>query len=186
MNILNFPNTLTFIRILIIPFFISCLLNEKYFYALILFVIAAMTDLFDGLLARLTNQKTKIGAFLDPLADKILLVTAFIFLNTYDWLPDWILITVISRDFIVVIGWCLLVILIQNKKVEPSLAGKLANALQAILIIYVLFSINFKIEDTIIAYSILFLTAFFTVFSGVQYIYKGYKRLYERVVKYNS
>lgn len=187
MRVLNFPNTLTFIRLLIIPFFIFSFLKEEYYYALILFIFAAITDLLDGVLARLTNQKTKLGAFLDPFADKFLLLTALILFTAYDWLPDWILITVMSRDFLIIVGWFLLVILIKNKKVEPSVAGKLANASQAILVIYVLFSINnLQIVDGFIKELILILTAFFTISSGIHYIYRGYKQLYERYKRYNS
>ncbi len=187
MRVLNFPNTLTFIRLLIIPFFISLLLKQEYYYALVLFVFAAITDLLDGVLARLTNQKTKLGAFLDPFADKFLLLTALILLTTYDWLPAWIVMTVIGRDFLIIIGWFLLVILIKNKKVEPSIAGKLANASQAILVIYVLFSINnFKVINSLIKELILILTAFFTISSGIHYIYRGCKQLHERYTRDNS
>ncbi len=179
MNIFTFPNALTFARIIIIPFFVISLLYKKNHYALILFVVAAITDLFDGFLARLTNQKTKLGAFLDPLADKFLLITSFILLAFYGWLPIWVTITVISRDIIVIVGWCILVIFLHERKVEPSLAGKLANAFQAILIAYILFLINFDIDNPLIRHSILFFTVFFTALSGIQYIYRGYKQFHE-------
>lgn len=178
MTIFTIPNTLTFARIVIIPIFVTSLLYKKYQYALILFVIAAVTDLLDGFIARITNQKTKLGAFLDPLADKFLLLTSFILFAIYGWLPNWITITVISRDIIVVVGWCMLVIFINHRKVEPSLIGKLANAFQAILIAYILLSINGVIDNSVIKNLILLLAAFFTVLSGIQYIYRGYKQFH--------
>lgn len=180
MTIFTIPNTLTFARIVIIPIFVTSLLYKKYQYALILFIIAAVTDLLDGFLARITNQKTKLGAFLDPFADKFLLLTSFILFAIYGWLPNWITITVISRDIIVVVGWCMLVIFIHHRKVEPSLIGKLANAFQAILIAYILLSINYAIDNAVIKDSILLLAAVFTVLSGIQYVYRGYKLFHER------
>ncbi len=176
MTFLTIPNTLTFARLIIIPFFVLSMLNQKYEYALILFSVAAITDLLDGFLARLTNQKTKLGAFLDPLADKFLLLTSFVIFAFYGWLPAWIAVTVISRDVIIILGWIVLVIFTHNIKVEPSLIGKLANAFQAILIVYILVSINFEIDTEMkIRQQIVFLVAILTVSSGVQYIYKGYK-----------
>jgi cardiolipin synthase len=181
MTFLNIPNILTIARLISIPFFILSMLHQKYEYALIIFSIAAITDVLDGFLARMANQKTKLGAFLDPLADKFLLLTSFIIFTTYGWLPSWIAITVISRDVIVILGWIILVVFTHNKKVEPSLTGKLANAFQAILIVYVLVSMNFEIDTTmIIKQLVVILVAALTVFSGIQYIYKGYRRLNER------
>ncbi len=180
MTIFTIPNVLTFARIVIIPFFATSLLYKKYNYALILFVIAAFTDLLDGFLARLTNQKTGLGAFLDPLADKFLLLTSFILFAVYGWLPNWITIIVMSRDFIVVVGWYMLVVLINERKVEPSIYGKMANAFQAILIAYTLLSINFEIYNPLIKKSILLLAAVFTVLSGIQYVYRGYRLFYDK------
>lgn len=180
MTIFTFPNALTFVRIIIIPFFVISLIYKKNQYALVLFIVAAFTDLLDGLLARLIDQKSRLGAFLDPLADKFLLITSFIILTFYGWLPIWVTITVISRDIVVIIGWCLLIILTHQRKVEPSIAGKLANAFQAILIVYILFSINFDYDMPMIKDFILFLAVVFTLFSGIQYIYRGYKRLHEK------
>lgn len=180
MTILNIPNVLTFARIVIIPFFAASLLYKEYYYALILFIIAALTDLLDGFLARLTNQKTRLGAFLDPLADKFLLLTSFILFAVYGWLPNWITIIVLSRDFIVVVGWYMLVVLINERKVEPSIFGKLANALQAILIAYILLSINFEIGTPMVKDSLLLLAALFTVLSGIQYVYRGYRLFYDK------
>jgi cardiolipin synthase len=131
-RVLNIPNTLTITRIVIIPVFVTAIIYDKYRYALYLFIFAALTDTLDGLLARLTNQKTPLGTFLDPLADKFLLVTSFVLFSIYGWIPKWLAIAVISRDLIVVIGWFLLFMITHTSKVEPVLLGKLAIALQLI------------------------------------------------------
>lgn len=182
MTLLNIPNALTFGRLVIIPFFVLTMLYHKYQYALILFSVAAISDLLDGFLARLTNQKTRLGAFLDPFADKFLLLTSFIIFTFYDWLPTWITVVVISRDSIVILGWIFLFIFTHNKKVEPSLLGKLANAFQAVLIVFILISINIDIEASmsIIKDSLIFVVASLTILSGIQYVYKGYRRLNEK------
>ena len=78
MGVWNIPNTLTITRIIIIPVFITSIVYKRYDYALYLFIFAALSDMFDGLLARLRNQKTALGTFLDPLADKLLMSAAFI------------------------------------------------------------------------------------------------------------
>ncbi|MCL4490512.1 MAG: CDP-alcohol phosphatidyltransferase family protein [Nitrospirae bacterium] len=179
MRVLNIPNIITFIRILIIPVFVTALIYRKYNYALALFVVASVTDAFDGLLARLTNQQTRLGAFLDPLADKFLLVTSFILFSVYDWIPKWLTITVISRDLIVTLGWLLLYLIYHVTRIEPSLFGKAAIASQLLLIAYTLLSIN---RDGIPLPGdwMLWTVAALTIVSGLQYIYRGLKHAGEK------
>jgi len=165
---------LTITRIVIIPVFIAAILYQKYRYALYLFVAAAMTDMFDGLSARLANQKTALGTFLDPLADKFLLVSSFILFAVYGWIPKWLAITVISRDIIVVIGWFLLYMITHNSRIEPVLTGKLAIAMQLIILAYILLGIN-VVSLPSLPRSFMLVTAAVTAISGLQYIYKGFK-----------
>lgn len=169
---LNLPNTLTAARIVIIPLFITAVIYQKHGYALWLFVVAALTDLFDGFIARATNQKTVLGQFLDPLADKALLVSSFILFSVQGWIPLWLTITVISRDFIVVVGWLLLYLLSHRAAIEPVLLGKAAIALQLITLAIVLLSINLptRIPYQELLFSV---TAAITGISGLQYIYRG-------------
>ena len=174
MGALNIPNTFTMARIVIIPVFITSIMYKRYDYSLYLFIIAALTDIFDGLFARLKNQKTALGTFLDPLADKFLLVTAFIILSTYGWIPKWLTITVISRDIIVVTGWFLLYLITGTSRVEPSVLGKATIWLQSILIAYVLIDINLPFLPDI-PRLLLWTTALLTILSGLHYIYRGLK-----------
>jgi cardiolipin synthase (CMP-forming) len=172
LRLLNLPNTLTVARIVIIPMFVTAVIYQKHRYALALFVVAALTDLLDGFIARVTNQKTALGQFLDPLADKFLLVSSFILFSTQGWVPLWLTITVISRDLIVVIGWVLLYVLTHTVTIEPVLLGKAAIALQLITLTLVLLSINLPL--LIPPLEVLFaVTAAVTGISGIQYIYKG-------------
>jgi cardiolipin synthase len=173
-SVVNIPNTLTVMRIVIIPGFVTAIIYGEHRLALYLFILAAVTDLLDGLLARLTNQKTELGTFLDPLADKFLLVTSFILFSVYGWIPKWLTITVISRDLIVVVGWLLLTLIYNKSKVEPVLLGKAAIAAQLVLLAYVLLSITVPsvppVPDLLVV-----LTAALTAVSGIQYIYRGLK-----------
>lgn len=173
MGALNIPNTFTIARIVIIPVFITSIIYKRYDYALFLFITAALTDLFDGLFARLKNQRTALGTFLDPLADKFLLVTAFVIFSIYDWVPKWLTITVISRDIIIVTGWFLLYFTSGRSKVDPSLLGKAAIFMQSLLIAYILMYINRIVPDMPRVF--LLLTAGITIFSGLHYIYRGLK-----------
>lgn len=174
MTVLNLPNTLTFLRIILIPVFVASMIYRRYDYALYIFAIAAITDTLDGLIARLKGLKTPLGTFLDPLADKFLLVTSFILLAIYDFIPLWLTITIISRDIIIVTGWMVLYLVTHSSKVEPSIAGKIAISLQLILIWYRLIDINIPEMPDLHNY-LIYLTALFTIISGLHYIYKSLK-----------
>ena len=174
MKVLNIPNVLTITRIVIIPVFITAIIYNQYLYALVLFVIAALTDMLDGLFARLTNQKTPFGTFLDPLADKFLLLSSFIFFSVYGWIPKWFTVIVISRDLIVVIGFFLLYMITNTLTVETVFLGKAAIALQLFILAYVLLTINMISLPPV--HDIFFIvSAALTALSGLQYIYRGFK-----------
>jgi cardiolipin synthase len=170
----NLPNILTIARILLLPFFAASLIYGSYQYALILFLAAAITDFLDGLIARIKKQTTDFGSILDPVADKFLMITSFIVMSVYGWIPKWLTITVISRDLIVVTGWLILYFVTHNKKVEPGILGKAANFSQFCLIGLILISINIK-NASFVPGSYLIAVAALTAASGVLYIYKGLK-----------
>ena len=173
-GVLNIPNTLTILRIVIIPVFITSIVYKRYDYSLYLFVVAALTDLFDGLFARMTNQKTALGTFLDPLADKFLLVSSFIIFSIYGWIPKWLTITVLSRDIIIIIGWFLLYLTTGKSQVDPTMLGKTTIWAQSLLIAYILLDINLSFSPEIPR--VLFgITAGITAVSGLHYIYRGIK-----------
>src|SRR5271157_3416013 len=178
-KVLTLPNSITFVRIVIIPVFVTALIYKRYNYALFLFIGAGVSDLLDGLLARITDQKTLLGAFLDPLADKFLLITSFILFSVYGWIPLWMTVIVISRDLIVVLGWLLLYLLYDITKVEPSLTGKTAIAAELVLIAYILVSLTIRgfqpPKDWILG-----VVALLTALSGLQYIYRGLRQAGER------
>ena len=172
MRIINLPNALTVARIIIIPVFVTAIIYKKHQHAFFLFVLAALTDLLDGYIARVTDQKTALGTFLDPLADKLLLTSSFILFSFNAWIPLWLTITVISRDIIVVIGWLLLYMITHDVKIEPVLLGKAAIAFQLVTLALVLLSVN--MPSISVPKEFLFaVTAALTALSGIQYAYKG-------------
>ncbi|MBF0567554.1 MAG: CDP-alcohol phosphatidyltransferase family protein [Nitrospirae bacterium] len=172
MGVLNIPNTLTLLRIVAIPFFASTLIYKRYDIALALFVMASVTDALDGLIARVTNKQTKLGQFLDPMADKFLLITSFILFAIYGWVPTWLTISIISRDLIVLLGWGLFYMIHHVVFIRPSILGKSAIAAQMILLAYILLRINFRelLPDQTV---LIWVTAILTVASGLYYIVKG-------------
>src|ERR671922_533650 len=130
---LTAANQLTLARMLLIPAFVILLLYEHRGWALIIFLVAGVTDLFDGLIARWTGQKTTLGAWLDPMADKLLLVTMFVMLTLPDIgapnrLPLWFTVLVISRDVAIVVTVAVVNLAVGRRTFRPSMFGKVATA----------------------------------------------------------
>ena len=122
---LNLPNTLTLLRILTIPLFLECLAYQLYFEALVVFAIGGFTDFLDGLTARWMNQQTALGAYLDPVADKLLVVTSFIMLGAIGGIPAWLAVVVVARDALIVVGYSVIYFLFEERwQVRPRRIGK--------------------------------------------------------------
>ena len=117
---MNLPNSITLFRVVLIPFFINLMIYGYYRAALAIFVVACITDALDGMIARLMKSKTDLGAFLDPMADKLLIVSAFITLVLLKMLPVWLAIIVISRDVILVFGSIIVYFMQHNFTIQPS------------------------------------------------------------------
>ena len=133
MKYLTAANQLTILRMLLIPAFVILLLYGHRGWALIVFFTAGVTDLLDGLIARATGQKTTLGAWLDPMADKLLLVTMFVMLTLPDIgsanrLPLWFTVLVISRDVAIVLTAAVINLAVGPRTFRPSIFGKIATA----------------------------------------------------------
>ena len=184
---INIPNVLTIFRILLTPLFIICLFSNYPYarlWALIIFIVASVTDAFDGYYARKYNQVTQHGQFLDPLADKILVSSAFISFALMKLVPFWMVALIIFRDLFVT-G----LRMAMESKGLTMITSKIAKAkttTQISVIIFILlflgvqiFSyswlkeiINFIVENRIIYYFTLIATIF-TVWTGISYLYKN-------------
>ncbi len=175
-NTLNLPNVLTISRVIAIPFFIVALSYHHNGFALLIFIGCGLTDGLDGFIARTYHQRTKIGAFLDPLADKLLLTSSFItltLLNVPNQLPFWLIVTVISRDIIITVGIAVLFMLETKLQIAPTKVGKLTTFLQVTLIIVVLFLNYIGAYRPDIILPLCWLTFAVTVISGSGYVYQG-------------
>ena len=173
---LNLPNFLTLIRILSIPFFLVYLSYHRYLEALIIFIIGGVTDFLDGLAARLMKQQTPLGAYLDPIADKLLVITSFIVLGVIGGIPMWLAIIVVSRDVLIITGYGIIVFLTDERpEVKPSLIGKFSTLLQLFTLGVALALLHQpKLMDPWMRNLFIGATAVATVLSGVQYIYRGF------------
>lgn len=171
---MNLANRITIVRIFLIPFFVILLIYDYGFAAFILFCVMGITDAVDGFIARACGQKTELGTFLDPMADKLLLTTAFIALSIINELPVWLTVIVVSRDLIIVLGALLTHILTNNLIISPSIMGKCTTFFQLLTISLVL--LLRLMEQPPFSLNALFVTtAIFTAASGIHYIYKGTK-----------
>jgi cardiolipin synthase len=133
MNALTVANQLTLLRMLLIPAFVILVVYGELGWALAIFVAAGITDGLDGLIARLSGQNTSLGAWLDPMADKLLLVTTFVVLTwpglgLANRLPVWLTVLIISRDVVIVLTVMIVNLAIGRRTFSPSIFGKIATA----------------------------------------------------------
>lgn len=175
---INVPNTLTLLRILLTPLFAIFLIKHLWNFALLVFAIAAVSDAADGLVARLFRQRTTLGSFLDPAADKLLLITAFVTLAVQELIPSWLTVIVITRDVIILSGVALLTIIGRAFVPEPSILSKITTVAQLASVISVLLTYHAPRMNHIHA-PLFWFTAGMTMVSGFQYIYRGMNILQE-------
>jgi len=175
---INIPNLLTVGRILLTPLFVIFLLRDLFTPALFVFGIAAVSDGLDGFIARVFNQRTAIGAYLDPIADKLLLSSAFICLAVLEIIPAWLTVIVISRDIIIFMGIAVLSLTSKTFAMNPSLVSKFTTVAQLTTVFAVLIesdSAGFGHFQSISFW----VAAGLTILSGLHYIYIGLNILQE-------
>lgn len=165
------PNLLTLARIGMVPWLVVLLQEKQYMWSLLVFAIAGVTDALDGFIAKRFNAQTELGALLDPLADKALLVCSYIMLSVMQVIPFWLMVAVVFRDIVIVGGYLLMVLFFGAVKMQPLKISKVNTFAQIALIIVVLASLAWGVElgvaGTIMTYFVL-LTS---VISGAAYVY---------------
>jgi len=185
--VLNIPNTITLLRIVAVPFFLSLLVDGSYRAALVVFLAAGISDGIDGAIARLTNARTQLGAHLDPLADKLLLVSAFVALAVLELMPVQLMIIVIMRDIVILGGYVTnAVITGRPMEMRPSAWGKATTFLQILTVVVVLVrqAEVIAIEPFVLAV-IFAITAAACSVSGAGYVIDGI-RWYNAVTSQNG
>jgi cardiolipin synthase len=170
------PNLITLFRILLTPLFIIFLIQGRYRQALAVFVLAGVSDLADGFIARWWQQKSRLGSYLDPAADKLLMSASFVTLAISHLIPSWLTVVVISRDVILGLGALILRLADYPLVVRPSLVGKWTTTLQLITVGLVLLEKGKLVDLPPGVLSIfIYLTGGFTAISGTHYLYRGLK-----------
>jgi cardiolipin synthase len=168
---MGLANWLTVLRIVLIPVFVTLLVYGQRGPALAVFLAAALTDLLDGYVARQRGSQSRLGAFLDPMADKLLLVSSFVTLTWLRALPFWIAAVVISRDLILMVGALAIHMAGGRITPRPSRAGKLATFCQVLTVLLGLVAPFYQIGG--LTRAVVWLAAAFTIVSGLQYIVQG-------------
>ena len=172
---MNIPNSLTILRILLIPCYIGLLVYGRFDQALIVLLIAGLTDALDGAIARIKNQHTRLGAVMDPLADKLLLTSGFITLSLIHVIPLWVTILVVSRDLILMLGTAVAHFTDSRVDITPTFLGKGTTFLQLSYIVLVIFLSSRQIDLTIMLPLLLGMVSF-TLLSGLHYLYRGIRQ----------
>lgn len=172
---LTLPNFLTLLRIVAIPVFLVMLANGNNGAAFMLFLAAGVTDAVDGALARLTDSRSDLGAVLDPMADKLLLLSSFVVLAFLGAIPPWLTVLVVLRDVIVVLGYgAVFVVDHEWMEVAPSRVGKLSTFFQLFTVGFALMSVaRPTLPLAEVSQLLQAVTGGVTAVSGVQYVYRG-------------
>lgn len=173
---LTIPNLITLARILLTPLFIIFLIQGRYHHALLIFLLAGVSDLADGLIARTWQQKSNLGSYLDPLADKLLMAASFVTLSIYHSIPSWLTVVVLSRDVILALGVLIFRLADYPLMIRPSLAGKWTTTLQVATVFLVLVAKIWPIWPEVLL-AFFWATAALTILSGMQYVYGGLKTM---------
>lgn len=177
-QIFSYPNQLTLLRLLFVPFIVISLLDHSYGWALGLFLLAAASDALDGLLARWLRQKTVLGQYLDPIADKLLLSTLFLVLSLIGKIPWKVTILVFSRDVGILVTSAVLYATGGLRDFRPSIFGKANTAAQVAALFFVLLYEVLPLEPLwYVKQALLWLTLLLTIVSGVHYIFLAGQRM---------
>ena len=173
----NVANQLTLFRLLVIPLILIAILYGHHGWALALFMVAAVTDAVDGLAARKLNQRTALGAYLDPIADKFLLSSSFFVLALVHSVPWWVTILVLSRDAMILAASLVVMLSTQVRTFPPSVLGKANTAIQVATVFAAVVRDAYpNIFTGTLAASLLWITPVSTVASGVHYAAQLSKR----------
>lgn len=170
------PNFITLLRLAALPFFLLAIAEGRFGIALGLFVAAGVSDGIDGFLARRFHMRSALGAYLDPIADKLLLTSSYVFLAIPSYparvkVPVWLAIMVISRDFLLLLVGLLLILASGRKRFPPTWVGKVTTVTQILTVLFVLCANLWSWPDALV-WLAFGATATMTVVSGLDYVYR--------------
>lgn len=172
------PNQITLLRLGFLPFFLIFISYDKYRWALLVLIVAGLSDGIDGLLARSLNQRSSLGAYLDPIADKLLLSSSFIILAFEKKIAWWLTIIVFSRDILILTVAVVILLISGYRPFPPSMYGKLTTASQICLVFIVVLSASFPdLRIRFLIRALVYAVTFFSVVSGFHYSFATARRL---------
>ncbi|HXL22585.1 MAG TPA: CDP-alcohol phosphatidyltransferase family protein [Candidatus Dormibacteraeota bacterium] len=164
------PNQITLLRLGFLPFFLILISYEHYRWALLLLVVAGLSDGIDGLLARKLNQKSALGAYLDPIADKLLLSSSFVILAFKSKIAWWLTIMVLSRDILLLTVAAVILLISGYRPFPPSILGKCTTAAQILLVFLVVLGAAYPGDTfTLMIRILVYTVAVLTTVSGFHY-----------------
>jgi cardiolipin synthase len=164
------PNLITILRLLLVPGVVLAMLQARWDWAFAGFVVAGVSDGVDGFIARQFNQRSRLGAYLDPMADKLLLVSVFVVLGIKGELPLWLVIAVVSRDALIVFAVLLSSVMAQPVEMKPLMVSKVNTVAQLVLAALVLGELALKIELGGMRLALIILSGLLTVASAAAYL----------------
>ena len=167
---MNLPNIITIVRILLVPFTVWLIIAEAYGFAFLSFVAAGVSDGLDGYIAKRYNQRTELGAYLDPLADKALLVSVYVTLGFLKVLPAWLAILVVSRDVLIVGAFMLSWLMDRPVQIKPLMLSKINTAGQILFAVAVLGGLAMAIDLPVWRRTGMLAVALLTAASGALYL----------------
>ncbi|MBE7637149.1 CDP-alcohol phosphatidyltransferase family protein [Sneathiella sp. P13V-1] len=167
---MNIPNSITLARILFVPLIVWLILKEERMAAFVVFVLSGVSDALDGLIAKQFNSVTRLGKYLDPLADKILLVSIYVTLGFKEDIPSWLVILVVSRDLLIVGGILFSYLMDVVVKIRPSRISKVNTFFQILLAAVVLGAGALDLSLGFVVPLIVYTVAITTVLSGFDYL----------------
>jgi len=176
----NLPNMLTVLRIILTPLFVILIINRMFVEAVSVFGLAAVSDGLDGFLARALKQKTTLGSYLDPIADKLLLSSAYVTLAVLHFIPSWLTVLVISRDVIILVGATMLHLMYGPIPIRPLPISKLTTFFQLGTLLAVLLAPLYGFGQHRAMTALFLATGALTVVSGLRYMFIGVKFLTAR------
>lgn len=173
------PNQITLLRLGFLPFFLILILYEKYRWALFVLVFVALTDAIDGYLARTLHQKSALGAYLDPIADKLLLSSSFVVLAMAKKIGWWLTMMVLSRDVLLLVVAAVILIVQGYRPFPPSLLGKATTFFEIALVFFVVFAAAYPNDRApLFIHYLGYLVGAFVVVSGFHYAFVVARRLH--------
>ncbi len=168
--LVTIPNLITILRFLLVPAVVLAMLQSRWGWAFTGFIVAGVSDAVDGFVARNFNQRSRLGAYLDPMADKVLLVSVFVVLGIIGELPLWLVVAAVSRDALIICAVLLSTVMGQPVEMRPLLVSKANTAIQIVLAALVLGLLTFDLHLGLLRAFLILLSGLLTVASAAAYL----------------